>query len=433
MRDQEIHGTIVDATPQDSELTHLCHHGCDCWQRNFDRYVRTTPRRSPGDLDHAEAGALLDAKNRSARLVRQHAEAMNEGRERLIRLHEDAGRTVTDLQAQLARRQLSKAARDLERIGESEIANGGFRPPRWLRWSSWPLVILAGGFDTWYFQRIFQRFVGIGHISWLEHVLTLVPGVLLTAGIIVAGHSLGRARWHARSSAKHRTRPRWSIFLSRLGAWTLRAILPIMLISSIALWASFRTADMSRSAGALPVLPARLVILLMVTLTLCALTVKVAAYDPFGEDHAAARRRFRRASRHVTRLDEAAGEAVRSFATAWSDLSALRDEVVGKIAERYGEAYHFMMYARGFHTQAGPVPPAFATTAERPLTTLDRLGPAFDEIGQPEPELAALRQVEDELQRYHPDQLKEELATARRDRVTQSATTSPDEENGGKP
>ncbi|WP_062351023.1 hypothetical protein [Herbidospora yilanensis] len=432
MGEQEIHGTIVDSTPQSSELTHLCHHGCDCWQRNFDRYVRTTPPRRANDLDHVEAGALLDAKNRSARLVRQHAEAMNEGRERLIRLHEDASRTVTALQAELAQNRLAKATRDLERVRESQIDSGSFRPPRWLRWSSWPLVVLAGGFDTWYFQRIFQRFVGNDQLVWHEQLLTLVPGVLLTAGIIVAGHSLGRARWHARIRAKHKTRPLWSVLFSRFCTWITRAILPTMLITSIALWASFRTAEVGRPRNLAPALVPNLVILLMVTLTLCALAVKVAAYDPFGEDEASARRRFERASRQVTGLDKAAGEAVRSFATAWSDLSALRDEVVGKIAERYGEAYHFMMYARGFHTQAGPIPPAFATaTAGIAVTTLERLGPAFDEIDQPEPELAALRQVEDELQRYHPDQLKDELTNARRDRVNQSADKVPLEAEDG--
>ncbi|TKK90418.1 hypothetical protein FDA94_05290 [Herbidospora galbida] len=99
----------------------------------------------------------------------------------------------------------------------------------------WPPVVLAGGFYTWYFQTIFQRFIGIDHISWLEQALTLVPGVGLTAGIIVAGHSLGRTHWHAGNSAKHRTRPRWSIFLSGLGAWITRATLPVMLIASIRL------------------------------------------------------------------------------------------------------------------------------------------------------------------------------------------------------
>ncbi|MFF0578053.1 hypothetical protein [Streptosporangium saharense] len=417
-----IQGRIVPEgsarPPLDSREVHLCHHGCDCWQRNFDRYLAVTPEREPDQLDSVEMHALLSAKGRAVRHLHRNLDPMAWGRRRLIKTHGEATVALDDLRAFADEGALTRAVRERDRL-DDDMADRKARPPIWLRVIAWPAIVSAGAFDTWYFQGIFQRFVGNQAVSLLEQVITLLPGAGLTFGMIVAGVGLGRAVYRARRLHEERQEGRGAkarLFAS-LGLWVLRLILPTLLLLVATLWALFRVVDVN-AGGRLP-LPPDFVAVLVATLSLCAIAVKVAAYDPYATREAEVRRVLKRARRSERRLVRQAGGRLRLHVTAWSDLRALRDDLVAGVTERYGEAYRFITYARGFHGKAGQLPPTFvpgsrdsgAVRGEPPLP--EWIGNELAGVSGPVPEYGALREVQEVLSRYEPGELEREFAEVR--------------------
>ncbi|MFF3440740.1 hypothetical protein [Streptosporangium sp. NPDC002721] len=424
--DEVLNGRMVQATETEARPVHLCHHGCDCWQRNFDRYVETTPTRTSDQLDNVESYALLEAKNRAARLVRQHAEAMDLGRRRLIETHQNALAALAGFRAAAEGGEVGSAVQDLRRLRDERARTRTPRRPLWLRIIVWPTIVAVGAFDTWYFRNIFQKFVGNTDISGLEELLTLFPGLTLTIGIVIAGTMLGgpahrAARLHTERQAGRRGIKR---LLAGIGPWSLRLLLPGMLLLVAASWAVHRareanltTAQAADDVAQLP-LPVDFVTILIVTLTLCALAMKIAAYDPYASEEFDARRRGRTtrllAAWHLRRTSA----RVTKHTLAWSDLCALRDDLVSRISERYGDAYQFMMYARGFHEKAGSLPPVFSA-GERGPSLRERIQPELTGVVGPEPEFGALRQVEEAIERYQPYPLQEEITRLREHLIAQ--------------
>ncbi|MFI0418078.1 hypothetical protein [Spongiactinospora sp. 9N601] len=424
--DRTLNGRVVPAAGD--RPVHLCHHGCDCWQKNFDRYVRTTPERPPDQLDNVEAHALLEAKNRAARLVRRHVPELAAGRKQVIGACQAAESALAELSAQLEAGTLGTAARDLGRVRERRISTDTPPRPRWLRSLAWLTAIAAGGVDAWYFRSIFQVLVGNLDITLPGEIVTLFPGLIITAGLLAAGTTLGKALHRAaRSEAGREARRRgvWRL-LVRLGSWALHLLLPAMLLLVGLVWSVQRTREANaRSAGLaqLP-LPVDFVAILIVTLTLCALVLKVIAYDPYSAAETDARRRMRTARRRTRRLLRAAERRVTGHALAWSDLCALRDDLVSGIAERYGDAYRLMMYARGFHEKAGSIPPEFAQ-GERGTSLRERIGPELAGVTGPEPEFGGLRQVEETIDRYRPDANQPRLHNLREALAVQLSAAAP--------
>ncbi|GGM71539.1 hypothetical protein GCM10010106_17320 [Thermopolyspora flexuosa] len=410
---------------------HLCHHGCDCWQRNFDAYLHRTPARRPEQLDNLEAHALLYAKNQGSQLVQRHADRLNAQRERLIGAYHAAEASLTELRALVHAEELGAAVRELRRVTEARIESGAKPPPLWLRALAWPTVIAVGLFDTWYFKGVFQQFVGNTDISALEEVLTLLPGFALTVGLLISGTILGGPVYRARRTHHERQLRRTGLArgLAGLAYWVFRLTLPAMLVICALVWAVQRTREANASlgqAGDVPYLelPTDFVAILILTLTLCALALKIVAYDPFVSEEYRARRRLRRANRATTRLLRKAGKLVKRHDVAWSDLKALREEMIARIVERYAAAYQFVLYSRGFHDKAGGVPPAFAT-AGRTDSLRDRLRPELHGVTGPEPEFGALQEVDDALRRFEPEPLAEELRRLREAWVAQRGDGAP--------
>ncbi|GHH71859.1 hypothetical protein GCM10017673_26020 [Streptosporangium violaceochromogenes] len=426
-----LNGRIVPAGEAEARPVHLCHHGCDCWQRNFAEYLRTTPDRGAEQLDNVESHALLEAKNRAARLVRRHAGEMDAGRRRLIERHQKALAALDRLRTIVEGGGAGGAVRALERLHAERARTSTPRRPLWLRIIMLPTVVAVGAFDTWYFRDIFQKFVGNADISGLEQVLTLFPGLTLTIGIVIAGTVLGgplhrAARLHAERQAGREGIRR---ALAGVGPWLLRLLLPGMLLLVAASWAVYRAREANltsaQEAGEVTqlALPVDFVTILIVTLTLCALALKIVAYDPYAAEESAARRRDR-----VTRLLVAwhlrrTATRVTGNALAWSDLCALRDDLVSGISERYGDAYRFMMYARGFHEKAGSLPPTFST-GERGPSLRERIQPELTGVVGPEPDFGALRQVEEAIENHRPHSLQEETARLRDRLVGQRSPSS---------
>ncbi|MEU1735658.1 hypothetical protein [Streptosporangium sp. NPDC020145] len=421
-----IQGRVVSEKtappPLDTREVHLCHHGCDCWQRNFDRYLAVTPEREPDQLDSVEMHALLTAKGRAVRHLHRHLDPMALGRRRLIKTHGEATVALGELRAFADEGALTRAVRERERL-DDVMADRKVRPPMWLRVVAWPAIVAAGAFDTWYFQGVFQRLVGNRAVSLLEQVITLLPGVVLTLGMVIAGTTLGKAVYQARRAHEERRESRGGAarLFANLGLWVLRLVLPALLLVVATLWALFRVVDVN-AGGRLP-LPADFVAVLVVTLSLCAIAVKVAAHDPYVTRESEVRRRLARARRSERTLVRRAGGRLRLHVTAWSDLRAMRDDLVAGVIERYGEAYRFITYARGFHGKAGELPPVFVpgsrradrgsggTEGEPPLP--EWIGDELSGVAGPVPEYGALREVQEVLRRYEPGELEREFAEVR--------------------
>ncbi|GII94582.1 hypothetical protein [Sinosporangium siamense] len=413
--DDALHGRIVSTN--DGVPVRLCHHGCDCWQRNFDRYIETTPVRTSEQLDNLESHALLQAKSGASRLIRRHADEMEKGRHRLIGTESAARAALASFREGVEANTVGVALNGMSRLAAERVRTRTPRRPLWLRVIVWPVILAVGAFDTWYFQGIFQSFLGNAHISALEGVVTLFPGLVLTAGILVGGMALGSSvhralRLHAERQA---TRKGWRHRLYGLGPWALRLVVPILLLLVAAMWALFRAREanldtMAEAAGGVTqlALPEMFVAVLVATLTLCALAVKCAAYDPYASEEFAVRWRGRFARLRVARRRRRAGMRVKEHTVAWSDLCALRDSLVSQISEKYGNAYQFMMYARGFHEKAGSLPPVFST-GERGTALRERVRPELTGVVGPEPEFGALNQVEEVIEAFDPDEMRAEL------------------------
>ncbi|MEV6155444.1 hypothetical protein AB0L53_34395 [Nonomuraea sp. NPDC052129] len=432
--DETLNGRIVppaeghDAAGGTRHPVHLCHHGCDCWQRNFDMYLQTTPAREPEQLDNLESHALLSAKKRASQLVRQQAEQMDALRGGLISKYHEAQSSLAELRAIVCGGALGNATQDLWRLREARIATLTPRRPLWLRIIVWPTIVAVGGFDTWYFRNVFQKFIGNSDINGLEEILTLLPGITLTVGLLISGTTLGEPVHRAirLHTGRQKTRHGFGRFLAGLGYWAFLLLLPSMLLLVAASWAVQRTREAnatSAQSGDVTqlALPQDFVTILIVTLTLCAFALKIAAHDAYASQEFDARWRLRKARRASKRRVREAGADVRRHSVAWSNLSALRDDLISRISERYSEAYQFMMYARGFHEKAGSLPPAFSNT-ERGSSLRDRVQPELAGVIGPEPEFGALHQVEEAIQRFRPDSLEEELRILREEWIAQLST-----------
>jgi len=404
---------------------HLCHHGCDCWQRNFDAYLHRTPVRQPEQLDNLEARVLLSAKNRGSQVVQQHAKKLNKKRRRLIKAYHQARASLAELAALVAQRELGAAMQDLRRVAEKRTQNGTRRPPLWLRVISWPTIVAVGGFDTWYFKGVFQQFVGNTDISALEEVITLLPGLGITVGLLISGTALGGPVHRAVRTHHERQRSRRGLrrTVAGLAYWSFLLALPALLVLVALVWAVQRTREANAAlgqSGDVPYLelPPDFVAILIVTLTISALALKVVAYDQYASEQYRARRRVWRANLAFWRRLWMAGRRVKRHDIAWSDLRALGEEMIARIAQRYCAAYEFVLYARGFHDKAGGVAPAFATAT--PTDSLcDRVRPELHGVPAPQPELGALREVDHALRRFEPTQLIDELERLRKEWIAQ--------------
>ena len=158
--------------------------------------------------------------------------------------------------------------------------------------------------------------------------------------------------------------------------------------------------------------------MLVVTLTLCAFALKIAAHDQYTSHESDARRRLPGARRKCKRLLREAVDDFQSHIVAWCNLIATRDDLVRCLSERYGEAYQFTMSARGFHEHAGSRPPAFAY-GDRSGSLRDRVRAELAGVISPEPSFFALRVVEEAIQRFPADPLDKELQAMREEWISQ--------------
>jgi len=401
---------------------HSCPHGCDCWKKGFQEYIGRSPERQPHEIDNQEAHALLVARNRAIRDVRRRRSELSAARQSVIVSH-------GTLQNQVARMRSLTDRNVLPGLTERYAAESARRepgPPLWLRVLQWPVVIAAGAFDLWYFMQIFQL-ISLGNkgASWLDVIVTALPGLVLAVGLIVAGHTIGAPVYRAmrRHEAAQERRKGIVRLICGLWPWPLRLALPLMLIFVTGLWGAFRAIEAN---GKQPTVSMQMVSVLVMALAVTAIAIKAAAYDPVAEAKGEARRDLLLVKLRLAFHQHQAHRGLIECRNAWSNLCALRDEVIAQVRGRYGEAYEFMTYARGMHEKAGQLPPSFATigTFEPDTESLaGRVESDFKAVDQPPPEFADLREVQRVIVKYDPEPLAGELFDLAGDATRQMIVT----------
>lgn len=383
---------------------HSCPHGCDCWKKGFQEYIVRSPERQPHEIDNQEAHALLVARNRAIRDVRRRKGELSTARQSVIDSHGRLQEHLTRMSSLTGRNVLpgltGRYATECERREPG--------PPLWLRILQWPVVLGAGAFDLWYFMQIFQL-ISLGNkaASWLDVIVTALPGVVLAVGLIVSGHTIGAPLYRAmrRHEVAQERRTGLVRLICALWSWPLRLALPIILICVTGLWGAFRAIEANDQQAHVSM---QMVSLLVMALAVTAIAIKAAAYDPRAEAKGQARRDLLFVKLRLRYYERRAHRGLAECRKAWSDLCALRDGVIAQVRGRYGEAYEFMTYARGMHEKAGRLPPSFATMATMEPGANSLAGwveSDFKAVDQPPPEFADLREVQRVIVRYDPEPL----------------------------
>jgi hypothetical protein len=95
------------------------------------------------------------------------------------------------------------------------------RQPRWVRWLTWPTVIAAAGYDTWFFSGVFRSLLDASTRPTDPGLyLSLLPGVMITVALLVTAHWIAQAAGRANDHVERR--PSWVRWWSRLAGWLRR-------------------------------------------------------------------------------------------------------------------------------------------------------------------------------------------------------------------
>ena len=402
--------------PRGGEPFPHCPQGCVCGLRDMVSSAREAGPRQPTEVDNTEMRALfaavqsgLETIRADRRLaVRRHAAQRRYGRARgcLDAIEARLGESVV----QAAAEEAGQKARE---------ATQGSRRPAWLRAIRWPVILLVGLFDVWYFTQVFQYLTsqtgdaangGPGAFSQLtEDVVSSVPGLMIAVMLALSAVLLlmplhAWRRWVFRDRAEDPGPGRWQALVRRYLSESARRfmrlvwwLLPIGFVAAVlivvAVWSGLRAKYSSGvPAGGYP-LPS--VILLLVTQAMGAIVLKITADDPPAERAAAARRRLTRLKAEFRWRIRQADRRIMAYESAWSDLRTLRDDLIGVLRVKTVSAWEaFILRTRALHQQAGHVAPQPAMVpAELNGTEHGIQVPEFENIAQPRPELGPLIEI----------------------------------------
>jgi hypothetical protein len=312
-----------------------------------------------------------------------------------------------------------KAAADDARQKAQDAARGS-RRPAWLRIIRWPVILLVGLFDVWYFTQVFQFITSqagdaanggpsaLGQLT--EDVVSGVPGLMIAVMLALSAVLLliplrawqqwvfrDRARddaWPIRSQAVARRYLREGVRrFMRVVWWLLPIGFAAAVLMVVAVWSALRAEYSSRppEAG----YPLGSVVLLLMTQALGAIVLKIAADDPPAERASTANRRLFWLKAEFRLRMGLADRRIMAYESAWSDLRTVRDDLLGLLRVKTMAAWEaFILRTRALHQQAGYAAPQPAMAlAEQNGTAHGIQVPEFENIAQPRPELGPLIEI----------------------------------------
>ncbi|MEO3810626.1 hypothetical protein ABGB17_16625 [Sphaerisporangium sp. B11E5] len=366
----------------------------------------------PTEIDNTEMRSLLAAVHSGYDAVRGDLR-LAERRHAAMDAHGRAHRHLAMMRVRLRAEKVAEAASEY-RAATARAALGG-RRPFWLRAIRWPVIVVVGAFDVWYFTQVFRYLTSYTgdaetgrHGGLWETFVPLVPGVVLAVVLALSSVLLLSPlhAWRERAfrpapslpeSAGFLTRARYAVGrgggrLLRLIWWSLPIVFVGFVLAVVAIWAALRALNPTPPEDGYP-LPS--VVMLILMLSIGAIVTKIAADDPVAERAGVARRRLamRRMAYHwqARRADR----LIRRYESAWSDMRTLRDELVGVLRLKMLSAWEvYILRTRALHRRAGnvtPLPVAQLVGPER--TEEDVVLPEFENVPQPRPELGPLHEI----------------------------------------
>jgi hypothetical protein len=390
-----------------------CPQGCVCGLRDLVTAAQEADERQPTEVDNAEMRALfaavqsgLETIRADRRLaVRRHAAQRRYGRARgcldAIAMRLDEG--TVKVAAGEARQSAMHAAQ-------------GRRRPVWLRVIRWPVILLVGLFDVWYFTLVFQFLTsqtgdaqsgGPGALTrFIGRIVSSVPGMMIAVMLALCAVLLliPLRAWHgwvfrSRPDDTGPARARVTRYLGEGARRFLRLmwwLLPIGFVAAVlmvvAVWSGLRAKYANPPEHGYPLAS---VILLLVTQSVGAIALKITADDPPAEQAAAARRRLAWVKAAFRFRMRRADRRIMAYESAWSDMRTLRDDLIGVLRVKTMSAWEaFILRTRALHRRAGTVAPQPAM-APAGLNGVDHSiqVPEFENIAQPRPELGPLLEI----------------------------------------
>jgi hypothetical protein len=254
----------------------------------------------------------------------------------------------------------------------------------------------VGLFDVYYFNVVFRYLTsqtgdaanapGL-FVRALEWFAALMPGVVLAITIAASGELLLsplRAWQSAAQADKTDKRVRWIL---RVGWWLLPFCFVLLILRVVSQWAGLRALYTRPPSSGYPM---GAVMLLILMLSVGAMMLKAYSSDAPAEKLAAAKRELWWRRRIYLWRTRRAGKLISAYDLAWSNLSTLRDDLVGLLRIKMLSAWEgFILRVRSLHRMTGNVT-AHVSNGSMKGGVIE---PEFKDIPQPQMELASLIRV----------------------------------------
>jgi hypothetical protein len=373
---------------------------------------------SPYDLNtlsNEEAAELTEAKVRADLVVAGARTAIDGAVKTLLAREGDMTTALHRLATFVVSRDLAECRDSVDRVRRRHEHDGPEdrrRRPGWTRWAVWFTVLAAGIFDTAFFAAVFLRMVDEqANPTSVTFYVSLLPGVIITVGLLAAGHWFAEALLRSRSRSERRLEH--SPFAARLvglllrrkptsrkrepdslpwSRWLLPVCFVVVVVGTLGVWAYNRALE---STGKPVDVPTSAVALLLLMFSIIAIATKAIYHNPFADSARVADRRLEVMEKRAERTVADAGTAVADFDAANRQLRGLLDELAAAASRTLDQAWQRILLRRHEHGLAGPIAPAFA--ASRPdLDSMDRQ-PLLDALVEPRVWLAPLREARDAL------------------------------------
>jgi hypothetical protein len=384
-------------------------------------------------LSNAEAATLTTAKAAADGVVAAARPSIDATSRALLEREQAAGAALHRLDL-FTRGGALATARDAVRTVVARHEHDGpedrRRRPAWAKWALWLTVPAAGIYDTAFFAAVFLRLVdGEASLSSPEFYIALLPGVVITVALLVAGHWLAEALVRARAHTERtpsRTLP-WRRATTRQRAkdalpwphWLLPVVFAVLVLGTLTLWAHNRALESQSAAVTVPTIG---VALLLLMFSLTAVAVKAVYHNPHADTARAADRQLTGATTRADHLTTAAGTAVADFESANSTLRGLLDDLTAQAFRRLDHAWNDILARRHEHGLAGTVAPPFAA----PDRAVDGRTPLFDGLVEPPVWLTPVDEARTALRDKEVTEARDRMKTLLRALATQRATHRPD-------
>ncbi|HEX2132694.1 MAG TPA: hypothetical protein VHH15_14150 [Actinophytocola sp.] len=328
------------------------------------------------ELNNEEAAEVVAARTAADRTVAAARPEIDAGVAALLDHERAAADALRRLHVFLQGGALARRWADVRRVWHRHRSDGAEDRrvrPAWAKWALWLAVPAAGLYDTAFFAVVFLTLVDV-EPSPTNPVfyVALLPGVMVTVALLVAGHWLGEALFRSRERAErslirkrrrrpHRQRERDDLPWAR---WWLPTGFGLLVLGTLALWAVLRARDSQTGAVSTPT---DAVTLLLLLFSVTAIAVKAIYHNPHADSARGADRRLAAAGATGDTLATDAGVAVAAFAAANERLRGLLAELTAQGSRHLDQAWEHILRRRHEHGRAGPHAPVFEPGRRRPL------------------------------------------------------------------